>query len=921
MTIQQHASFDSSAAELNATSKLVKAWESKNAKNAAKAGGVSLMALSLAACGGSDDVAVDITSDNAEILLAAVTAVDATATTVAEVAANANAAGVTAGETAADAGIRESIADAGITVAADATSAEMIAAVAASDNAAVAAAVDITTDNAAAISTAISTASGGVYTDAATLYSDWNALANPVVTPLVEVLKTTVDIVSATMTSGADTVTGTSGTFGSTDVIVDSTSGDGDTLTVNATAAMTSGTVSGVENIIINNSAVATLTHSLANISDGTVTVNNTLGGGATAATFTSVGAITLVAGTNVATITVTEAAATTATIVDAGAATAVNINGVAATSDLDLIVNSATTLTTTNTDQINITGTAASVVTLGNTATGVAKILTSSSDLSLVAATNIADFAGDTVTGFTSVSGKMAAGDYTKVGGKLIITDDAGADVNGVVEIADNTVISQLDANENLQLSANDDLSATTNVGITATLELDIAGVVGVTLTDGAGDASEDTINTLNVVANKVQTGFAVTTVATVDTALNISGSNAVTLTHVNGGTEKMTVDAGDLTAALTFTSDANALTVTGGSGDDAITVTTATAFVVAGGTGTDTLTSAVDMTAGTFTGFEAITAADNDTFLASQLNGLSAVISNMGAATADNINITGANSVDVTTIDLSGLSFTDAVDGVDMTGAQQDTTKMTTNSAMIITGSESNDLLLLGFGGADTISGGGGDDTLSGAAGNDVLTGGEGADTYDTGTGSDTVNLAEATAATDTIKVGTTLTDVLTINDFLAGAASADTIEFDTSDVELLTAVTNLVNGTGTDAATDTSLVISVTTANTDVGAAANTMITVDGNYASASALEDALEDGGALELVFGALDTVGDTMLVAYDNGTDTKIAALTTSAAIADGANAASNTLTVTDFVILTGLADATTLVSADFATLI
>jgi hypothetical protein len=44
MTIQQHASFDSSAAELNATSKLVKAWESKNAKNAARAGGVSLMA-------------------------------------------------------------------------------------------------------------------------------------------------------------------------------------------------------------------------------------------------------------------------------------------------------------------------------------------------------------------------------------------------------------------------------------------------------------------------------------------------------------------------------------------------------------------------------------------------------------------------------------------------------------------------------------------------------------------------------------------------------------------------------------------------------------------------------------------------------------------------------------------------------------
>jgi len=42
---------------MNATSKLVRAWESKNAKNAAKFGGISLMALSLAACGGSDDTA------------------------------------------------------------------------------------------------------------------------------------------------------------------------------------------------------------------------------------------------------------------------------------------------------------------------------------------------------------------------------------------------------------------------------------------------------------------------------------------------------------------------------------------------------------------------------------------------------------------------------------------------------------------------------------------------------------------------------------------------------------------------------------------------------------------------------------------------------------------------------------------------
>jgi hypothetical protein len=367
-----------------------------------------------------------------------------------------------------------------------------------------------------------------------------------------------------------------------------------------------------------------------------------------------------------------------------------------------------------------------------------------------------------------------------------------------------------------------------------------------------------------------------------------------------------------------LTFTSDGNALSVTGGAGSDSITATTGTKFALVGGAGTDTLVSAADMTAGTFSGFEKMTASDNDAFLGSQLNGLSTVVGNMGAATADNINITGANSVDVTTIDLSSISFTDAVDGVDMTGAAQNTSKMVTNSAMTITGSGGKDLLL-GFGGADNMTGGAGDDTLTGAAGNDVLTGGEGADTYSTGTGSDTVNLAETTAATDTINIGATTTDVVTINGFVAGATSNDIIGFTDTTIEALTAVTNLVLGNGTDINNDASLILKVAAANTDIGAAANTMMTITGDYASTSALEDALEDGGAMELVFGALGTVGDTILVAYDNGTDSRVAAVTTSATIADGANAASNTLTVTDYVILSGVADATTLVSLDFAT--
>ena len=54
---------DASSKTETLVSKLVSAWEKKNAK-VARAGGVSLMALSLAACGSSDDTATDDTSSS-----------------------------------------------------------------------------------------------------------------------------------------------------------------------------------------------------------------------------------------------------------------------------------------------------------------------------------------------------------------------------------------------------------------------------------------------------------------------------------------------------------------------------------------------------------------------------------------------------------------------------------------------------------------------------------------------------------------------------------------------------------------------------------------------------------------------------------------------------------------------------------------
>jgi hypothetical protein len=118
---------DASIKQDRIVKKLVSVWEKKNSK-AARAGGLSLMALSLAACGAEDETlfsqvdidaataagvasvdittdnaaataagvaSVDITTDNAAAILAAVVAVDATATTVAQVATNATAAATT----------------------------------------------------------------------------------------------------------------------------------------------------------------------------------------------------------------------------------------------------------------------------------------------------------------------------------------------------------------------------------------------------------------------------------------------------------------------------------------------------------------------------------------------------------------------------------------------------------------------------------------------------------------------------------------------------------------------------------------------------------------------------------------------------------------------------------------------------------
>ena len=73
--------------------------------------------------------------------------------------------------------------------------------------------------------------------------------------------------------------------------------------------------------------------------------------------------------------------------------------------------------------------------------------------------------------------------------------------------------------------------------------------------------------------------------------------------------------------------------------------------------------------------------------------------------------------------------------------------------------------------------------------------------------------------------------------------------------------------------------------------------------------------------MELVFGAFASIGDSIVVAYDDGVDSYIASVKTGAAILNGAKAAANDLTVVNFITIEGVADATSLLAADFATII
>ncbi|MDM0018336.1 peroxidase family protein [Variovorax saccharolyticus] len=293
-------------------------------------------------------------------------------------------------------------------------------------------------------------------------------------------------------------------------------------------------------------------------------------------------------------------------------------------------------------------------------------------------------------------------------------------------------------------------------------------------------------------------------------------------------------TAVAVDLVAgtATGFTSISNIEDVTGGSGNDTL-FAGAGANVLTGGAGDDTLTGGAggDTLAG---------GAGNDTFRATLNDG--------------NDSYAGGGGND-DTYDVSAITVAVNVNLAAGTSSSAQTGTDTLATIEHVVGGSAGDVLtgsngantLEGGGGGDTINGGGGADLIDGGAGNDALNGEAGQDIITGGLGNDTVN---GGAAADTFVA--TQGDG---NDSYTGGAGNDTYTLaGTSSGATIT--TNAAgNGTATSAATGSDTLVAV---ENFIGSQGNDVINVDvgANVVDGQDGDDIINTGAGADRLTGGL-----------------------------------------------------------------
>ena len=554
---------------------------------------------------------------------------------------------------------------------------------------------------------------------------------------------------------------------------------EGGAATAVTNADATSGNVTISGNALVSVTDVDATTGTLSISGDGLTTVEAAATSGVVIVSGSAVGAVTLQAANGsvstraaAATVAATGTAATTDTLTVSG--------GVAVT-----IANQAVGF-----EAINVSG---------NGVATVATITTTAADTYILSGSQNVTLAGDSAL----FSGKTVA-DSSSASSTLSLTSFATADLSRAAvdliaisgSVAGDTVT--LASGANARLSAANagtwtlDISDNTVTDITGALNLNLAALGGRIDLDAVGDK----ITTL-AITNSTVAQTALDLRAGADAVVTLAGSQAVTLANTSTAAS---VNAAAMLAGLTATATAGLASITGGSGNDVITNTSAAAATLAGGSGTDTLVMVGDITGVAFGGFEIFDVAAGVTkALASQFSGGTAVVT--GNAGTIVIGSTAAE-LDRSIINLSTLTFDDNPASDPDTVSVNYTDPVTATSAVLsasaflsmqamtfVGGSISNRVggtqnadVLTGGAAADTLFGGDGNDTISGLGGADVLNGGGGNDSISGGDGADTIT---GGAGIDTLTGGGDADDfvlatgsVANITDFVVGIDGLDVV-----------------------------------------------------------------------------------------------------------------------------------------------
>jgi len=570
---------------------------------------------------------------------------------------------------------------------------------------------------------------------------------------------------TTTLTTGADTVTGTAGNDNFIGLNTTLTTGDNinggdgsDSLTVTTTLVAAGVSVTGFATSNVETAYVGIIDGSAGDAEVLTVDMLNS----------------------SPASIVVTGSTATTAAdglvLSNVDSSSTVTMS---ATSNLDVTVNydAAYLAGLGDTATIKLTGVGATAaadsdITIG---AGIETLTVDSSSTASKVGDLVWGGAGLTVTGDANLTIQDTLAttattiDASAFTGKLNVTvgnaDDA-TDVGGV-DVVDLTVTGG-SGNDTLNVAAADinvemlvDAGAGDDkVTIGADLAAASATNAGDTLIGGDGT---DTLSMVSTIARDATT--AATAGVSGFEVLDISDvhDTSATLANTLAGASAVTLSAGANAGTLVLPAGANTLVIAA-SNAGALTVTdTSTGITDSLTISTTSLTTGVDMgnnNAFTFTGVETVTI---DTTTTGTVETDVSTIT----MTADTDGTTTLNVIGADTFHASGVITANVIDfsGMDAAPGTATTANMGAAAASVtsIKGSPGNDTLvgdtkttIEGGAGNDSITGGSGNDTLHGDAGNDTITTNGGTDTVKGGDGNDTIVSAGNLSAADSIDGG---------------------------------------------------------------------------------------------------------------------------------------------------------------------